>query len=294
MRKNKKLLLGIAVSVVISAGTHATWAQSVPEGSAPQTVPAPVMEEPVFSVLTDKVHDINARLNSAASEHYHGFTSVRGQDVILDLRGQQHIKVERHVGGAWTLVTDKGLNILKNLTPGEEIIIRVAHNQATAFGGGQYSMVFGSYPVLKEFEVKGEENVLRIPYGYSEPAWLPGQAHKEVTVTAEFTDTTGAPLEGGLVGFGLKFDGGYRENITGTLVSDSEGEASTLLKIGTCQRGNEARDFVDYSRGYNNKWRTNYQVGDYVFQNRLAGAAVSAKYNFGHICHQRLISSTRS
>jgi len=294
MRKNKKLLLGIAVSVAISAGAHATWAQTVPEVSAPQTATAPVMEEPVFSVLTDKVHDINARLNSAASEHYHGFTSVRGQDVILDLRGQQHIKVERHVGGAWTLVTDKGLNILKNLTPGEEIIIRVAHNQAAAFGGGGYSMVFGSYPVLKDFEVKGEENVLRIPYGYSEPAWLPGQAHKEVTVTGQFTDTTGAPLEGGVVAFGLRFDGGYRENITGTLVSDSQGKASTLLKIGACQGGNEARDFVDYSQGYNNKWRTNYRVGDYVFQNRLTGDAVSAKYNFGHICHQRLISSTRS
>lgn len=294
MRKNKKLLLGIVVSAAISAGTHAAWAQTVPEGPAPQTATAPVMEEPVFNVLTDKVHDINARLNSAASEHYHGFTSLRGQKVILDLRGQQHIKVERHVGGAWTLVTNNGLNILTNLTPGEEIIIRVTHNQTSAFGGGQYSMVFGSYPVLKEFDVKGEENVLRIPYGYSEPAWLPGQAHKEVTVTGQFTDTTGAPLEGGLVAFGLKFDGGYKENITGKLVSDSEGKASTLLKIGTCQGGNEARDFVDYSKGYNNTWRTNYRVGDYYFMNFLASGSLSAKYNFGHICHQRLISSTRS
>jgi hypothetical protein len=294
MRKNKKLLLGIVVSAAISAGTHAAWAQTVPEEPAPQTAAAPVMEEPVFNVLTDKVHDINARLNSAASEHYHGFTSVRGQNVILDLRGQQHIKVERHVGGAWTLVTNNGLNILTNLTPGEEIILRVTHNQAAAFGGGQYSMVFGSYQVLKKFDLQGEGNVLRIPYGYSEPEWLPGQAHKEVTVTAEFTDTTGAPLEGGLVAFGLKFDGGYRENITGKLVSDHEGQASTLLEIGACQGGNEARDFVDYSQGYNNKWRTSYRLGNYVFQNPLTGDSVSASYKFGHICHQRLIRSTRS
>jgi len=294
MRKNKKLLLGIAVSVAISAGTHATWAQTVPEGSAPQTATAPVMEEPVFNVLTDKVHDISARLNSAASEHYHGFTSVRGQDVILDLRGQQHIKVERHVGGAWTLVTDKGLNILKNLTPGEEIILKVTHNQATAFGGGQYSMVFGSYPVLKEFEVKGEENVLRIPYGYSEPEWLPGQAHKEVTVTAEFTDTTGAPLEGGKANFSLEFDGGYRATINDSLFSGSEGKVSKVLEIGSCQGGAQARDFVDFRQGYNNKWRTNYRTGYYVFVNSLTRGSVSAEYNFGHICHQRLISSTRS
>jgi len=294
MRKNKKLLLGIAVSVAISAGAHATWAQTVPEVSAPQTATAPVMEEPVFSVLTDKVHSLSAGLNSAASEHYYGFTALRGQDVILDLKSQQHIKVERHVSGGWTLVTDKGLNILKNLTPGEEIIIKVTHNQAAAFGGGGYSMVFGSYPVLKDFEVKGEENVLRIPYGYSEPEWLPGQAHKEVTVTAEFTDTTGAPLEGALVGFGLKFDGGYRDSIKVPIFSDEKGKASRLIEVGQCQGGHQSRDFVDYSQGYNNTWRTNYRLGSYVFVNHFAGNSASASYKFGHICHQRLISSTRS
>jgi hypothetical protein len=55
MRKNKRLLLGIVVSAAISAGTHAAWAQTVPEGSAPQTAAAPAMEESVFNVLTDKV-----------------------------------------------------------------------------------------------------------------------------------------------------------------------------------------------------------------------------------------------
>jgi len=294
MRKNKKLLLGIAVSVAISASTHATWAQTVPEVSAPQTATAPVMEEPVFNVLTDKVHSLSAGLNSAASEHYYGFTVLRGQDVILDLKGQQHIKVERHVGGVWTLVTDKGLNILKNLTPGEEIIIRVTHNQAAAFGGGGYSMVFGSYPVLKDFEVKGEENVLRIPYGYSHPAWLPGQVHKEAILQVQFTDTAGAPLEGGVASFIIGFEGNYRPLINVPLSSGTEGTALKLVEIGRCEGGNEARDFVDYSKGYNNKWRTNYRIGNYTVVNELAGRTVSVPYTLGHICHQRLISSTRS
>lgn len=294
MRNNKKLLLGMVVSAVISAGPLSAWAQSVPEGSATQTATAPVMEEPVFNVLTDKVHTVGTRLNSAVSEHYYGFTAVRGQDVILDLKSQQHIKVERHVGGAWAPVTVKGISVLKNLKPGEEIIIRVTHNQAVAFNGGQYSLVFGSYPVLKDFDLKPEENVLRIPYGYSDPVWLPGQAHKEATVVAQFTDTTGAPLEGGTARFGLKFGGRYRENITGALTSDSEGKALGLLQIGLCQGRTQARDFVNYSKGYNNTWRTHYQVGHYVFQNLQAGEPVSEKYTFGHICHQRLISSRRS
>ncbi|MCD5969671.1 hypothetical protein [Pseudomonas quasicaspiana] len=294
MLKNKKLLLGMVVSAVISAGSHSAWAQTVPEGSATQTASAPVMEEPVFNVLTDKVHTVGTRLNSAVSEHYYGFTAVRGQDVILDLKSQQHIKVERHVGGAWVPVTVKGISVLKNLKPGEEIIIRVTHNQAVAFNGGQYSLVFGSYPVLMDFDLNPEENVLRIPYGYSDPAWLPGQAHKEATVVAQFTDTTGAPLEGGIVSFRLNFNGGYRENISDAVISDGSGRVTKLLEIGPCQGGDQARDYFEYRQGYNNTWRTNYHVGEYYYLNYLVRGEVSEKYNFGHICHQRLISSKRS
>jgi hypothetical protein len=210
------------------------------------------------------------------------------------LREQQHIKVERHVGGAWTLVTDKGLNILKNLTQGEENIIRATHNQATAFEGGQYSMVFGTYPVLKQFDLKGEENVLRIPWGYGHPAWLPAQAHKDAMLEVQFTDTAGAPLEGGVASFVIGFEGNYRPLINVPLSSDEEGKALRLVDLGKCEGGNEARDFVDYSKGYNNTWRTQYRVGQYVVVNELAGKALSASYALGHICHQRLISSKRS
>jgi len=249
MLKNKKLLLGMVVSAVISAGSHSAWAQTVPEGSATQTASAPVMEEPVFNVLTDKVHTVGTRLNSAVSEHYYGFTAVRGQDVILDLKSQQHIKVERHAGGAWVPVTVKGISVLKNLKPGEEIIIRVTHNQAVAFNGGQYSLVFGSYPVLKDFDLKGEENVLRIPYGYSIPEWLPGQAHKEATLKVLFTDTAGAPLEGGTATFVFRFNGDYKPLISFTLSSDQEGRALKPVELGRCEGGDEARDFVNYSKG---------------------------------------------
>lgn len=294
MHKNNKLLLGVVVFAALSAGTVTAWAQIVPELSAIPAVTAPTLEEPVFNVLTDKVHTISARLNSAASEHYYGFTALRGQDVLLDLKNQQHIKVERHVGGAWTLITDEGLNTLRNLTLGEEIIIRVTHNPAAVFNGGQYALVFGSYPVLKQFDLQGEANVLRILYGYSEPAWLPGQAHKQATVMAQFTDTTGAPLEGGSVSFSIEFDGSYRESLRGKLISGNQGNASSQLEFGPCQGGAQARDFVDYSRGYNNTWRTNYRTGYYVFANSVTPNSVSAHYNFGHICHQRLISSKRS
>lgn len=294
MFKNKKLLSGLAVSAAILAGAHSVWAQAVPEGAISQTAAASTVEEPVFNVLTDKVHSLSARLNSAASEHYYGFTALRGQDVLLDLKGQQSIKVERHVAGVWELITDRGPNTLKNLMPGEEIIIRVTHNPAAAFGEGQYSLVFGSYPVLKNFELKGEEDVLRIPYGYAHPAWLPAQAYKDATLEAQFTDTTGAPLEGGIGRFVLGFNEGYKPSISILLFSDKDGKALNMIELGRCEGGNEANDFVDYSRGYNNTWRTHYRVGQYAVVNELAGKTLSAQYTLGHICHQRLISSKKS
>lgn len=293
MRKNNKLLLGIVVSAVLSAGTHAAWAQAVVEGSVAQVSPAPTVEEPVFSVLSDKIHNINGRLNSSASEHYYGFTSLRGQDVLLDSTSRQHIKVERHVDGAWTLIS--GRNTLKGLKPGEEIILRVTHNQSTPFGGGEYSLVFGSYPVLKEFKFHDEEAVLRIPYGYAYPDWLPTQAYKQARIEVQFTDTSGAPLEGAKAGFGLNFDGAYRESISFHLFSNVEGKASRLVEFGRCEGGTQARDFVEYSRGYNNTWRSYYRTGGYVVLNSMVGVTINPEgYNLAHICRQQLVSSRPS
>jgi hypothetical protein len=110
----------------------------------------------------------------------------------------------------------------------------------------------------------------------------------------QFTDTAGAPLEGGVASFVIGFEGNYRPLINVPLSSDEEGKALRLVDLGKCEGGNEARDFVDYSKGYNNTWRTQYRVGQYVVVNELAGKALSASYALGHICHQRLISSKRS
>ncbi len=249
----------------------------------------------MFSVLSDKIHNINARLNSSASEHYYGFTSLRGQDVLLDLQGQQHIKVERHVAGAWMLIAKSGRNTLKGLKPGEEIILRITHNQTRPFDGGKYSLVFGSYPVLKEFKFHDEEAILRIPYGYAEPEWLPTQAYKHARIEVQFTDTSGAPLEGAKAGFGLDFDGGYRKNIRFYFFSDSEGKASQLVEFGRCEGGAQARDFVEYSRGYNNTWRSYYRTGSYVVMNYLVGVVANPEgYNLAHICRQKLVGSKPS
>jgi len=293
MRKNKKILLGVVVSAVLSAATHAAQSDTVVDARV-ASASAPAVEQPVFSVLADKVHDVSARLNSSASEHYYGFTALRGQDVLLDMKGQQHIKVERHVGGTWTSVTDLGRNTLRGLTPGEEIIIRVTHNQAMPYTDGQYSLVLGSYPVLKEFKFHDEETVLRIPYGHAYPEWLPTQAYRQARIEVRFTDTTGAALEGGLADFVLGF-GGYRAPIHVVLSSNNEGKASQLIEFGPCEGGAQARDFVNYSGGYNNTWRSYYRVGSYViFDSRLGVPVNPEGYKLAHICYQKLVSSKPS
>jgi len=136
--------------------------------------------------------------------------------------------------------------------------------------------------------------VLRIPYGYSQPAWLPSQAYKEAMLEVKFADTTGAALEGGVASFVLGFHGNYRPSINFTLTSDKEGKALKWVELGRCEGGSEAADFVEYSKGYNNTWRTQYRRGKYLVVNELSGRALSASFTLGHICHQRLISSKPS
>jgi len=136
---------------------------------------------------------------------------------------------------------------------------------------------------------------LRIPYGYAYPEWLPTQAYKQARIEVQFTDTSGSPLEGAKAGFGLNFDGAYRESISFHLFSNIEGKASRLVEFGRCEGGAQAWDFLEYSRGYNNVWRSYYRTGYYVVRNSMLDVSVnSGGYNLAHICRQQLVSSTPS
>lgn len=111
-------------------------------------------------------------------------------------------KVEYYENGGWH-THNLETKVFSNLTPGAEVIIRVTPREQTNATNIAYTLNFGSYPVLKKYDLHGEPGVIRIPSGYSQPGWLATQVYKEALLEVTFTDTKGAPLEGGIAYFSL-------------------------------------------------------------------------------------------
>ncbi|WP_431194226.1 hypothetical protein [Pseudomonas viridiflava] len=239
---------------------------------------------------------MNDALTSRYPVHYYGFVSQRGQDVILMFPGgnptTQAWKVEYYENGNW-VAHNLPSKVFSNLEPGAELIIRVTPGNQQHGTSIPYSLNFGSYPVLKKYDLHDEPGVIRIPSGYSEPGWLATQVYKEALLEVKFTDTKGAPLEGGVALFVLKYK---EDNATAQLLltSDTNGLASRKVELGRCDGGTEALDFVDKHLGFNT-WRSYYKVAVYAIGNNSAGNTVNAPHTFtlGHICTQRLIQTVR-
>lgn len=252
--------------------------------------------EPKFVVLEDKLHTIKDSLTNQHPVHYYGFVANRGQDVILGFLGGDPVKntwkVEYYEKGEWT-THNLNTKVFSNLAPEAEVIIRVMPRHPEKGSNIPYSLNFGSYPVLKKYDLHDEPGVIRIPSGYTEPGWLATQVYKEALLEVKFEDTKGAPLEGGVIVFALK----YREENTAVkllLTSDASGFASRKIELGRCYDGTEAQDFVDKNKGFNT-WRSYYKVANYTIMNlALAPHAVTPKtFYLGHICTQRLVHTVR-
>lgn len=293
-------LLSALLAAGMASGVQATTETQSPidvSDQTPATQPEMTQElaEPRFLILQDKFHHMTDSLTNRHPIHYYGFVAARGQDVLLALLdGNPAIqlwKVEYYENGVWIL-QNTNTKVFSKLAPGAELIIRVSPRHPGKEKNISYSINFGSNPVLKSYDLHDEPGVIRIPSGYSEPSWLATQAYKEAFLDAKFTDTTGAPLEGGLIEFTLRFKGGDPTKLL--LLSDANGSVSKRIELGRCYGGAEARDFVDKHTGFNT-WRTYYKVAGYTTQNLSAGTAseMPHAYYLGHICTQRLIQTVR-
>jgi hypothetical protein len=284
------------LSAFLTAGLTAVAQANTKQAVASQPAASREISEPKFVVLQDKLHLMNDSLTSRHPDHYYGFVAQRGQDVLLTFPGGDPVKeawkVEYYEKGDWH-VQNLETKVFSNLAPGAEVIIRITPRDPASKANISYALNFGSYPVLKKYDLHDEPGVIRIPSGYTEPGWLATQAYKEVLLEVKFTDTKDAPLEGGLAYFRLLFDkdsGAVRH----TLVSDADGSASRRVELGRCSGGKQARDFVHKQRGFDT-WRSYYKVGDYSIQN-LSLAATGKKphtFQLGHICSQKLVQTVR-
>lgn len=288
---------GLTCGASASTDTQQTAALS-PNGDAvtPQAAASQEFAEPKFIVLEDKLHSINDSLTSRHPVHYYGFVAKRGQNIILGLHGDNPVKnawkVEYYQDGEWHTQNMK-TKVFSGLKTEAEVIIRVMPRHPEKGTNIAYSLNFGSYPVLKKYDLHDEPGVIRIPGGYTEPGWLATQVYKEALLEVKFEDTKGAPLEGGVILFALK----YREENTAVkllLTSDASGFASRKIELGRCYDGTEAQDFVDKNKGFNT-WRSYYKVANYAIMNLALSPHTVTPNTFylGHICTQRLVQTIR-
>lgn len=262
-------------------------------GSQGAVDPATLAErkQPKFIILEDQVHSITGQLDPDSAEHYYGFTSLRGQDVLLAFpEGDPELnkwKVDADVDGRWETQNFQS-KVFKNLKAGEHVIIRVSHRDGASANPLPYRMTFGSYPVMKRYELLDEPGVLRIPSGKNQPEWLATQLYKEAVLEVEFSDTKNAALRGGVAALVIKFAEGDPV-IRRLVVSGADGRASSKIELGKCYGGQEAAPFEEKTRGFNT-WRSWYRPGAYNVVNLTLSnlAPKPHKYYIGHICTQSI------
>lgn len=307
MNKGHKLQLGrwllpiLATVGFLSVANATNQADHASTTSASDNVTASSTEnqdtaQPKFEVLRDKLNLINDALTGRHPVHYYGFVAQRGQDVLLKIPSayppNEPWKVEFYEKGEWN-VQNSDIKVFSKLEPGAEIIVRVTPRSSLTQPNMPYSINFGSYPVLQDYNLHDEPGVIRIPSGHTEPAFLQTQVYKEALLDIKFTDTKGAPLAGASALFAYKYHGD-KTLVSLILTSDAAGVASRRVDFGRCYGGTEAQDFVDKQRGFNT-WRSYYKAASYSIQSLSAGNIANAPHTFylGHICTQNLLNTVR-
>lgn len=292
--------------VVMEATDQLVGEAAVPDALLP-VVEAPIVEPevstaveaPVYDVLSDKINQIENTLESLSAVHHYSFTSVRGQDVVLGTPKRATFntlwKVEYQVdGGKWEQKKSRGPEAFKGLNPGSVINIRVSGLSGDAAADRSYNVVLGSYPHMS-YDLHDEEGLLKIPYGFAEPAFLATQAIQKALLEVRFWDSKGEPLEGAVIKFDLGRLGDTPLAFK-ILTSGPDGKASELVEFRKCEDGFSAQNFR-YKQGYGiNVWATKYQVAQYTGKNILLEALADEPhvYNFGHICKRYLVNWFRN
>lgn len=298
MIKNKKIegsMIGASLALVMcTASALEVKGELVVEHVSAYT-PAASVSSSLEEKLSDELHTKTATLEAADAIHYYSFSAVRGQKVLLgdsvQHDGPVFFEIEYLEGGEWKKKIESS-KVFSGLEPGAEIKIRVSHKKDQPYSQRPYTFVFGSSPVLKEYQLKDQYRMKRIPSGYTQPSFLPVQGSIEAQLEASFTDSVGSPLKGAIGLFEMKLSESRMRPVVVWVVSDAAGQVSKTVSFERCYGGRETADIeIFYGPG---TWRSYYYVGTYRLENaypdRLAQTAEQEGDRvFGHVCGHRKV-----
>ncbi len=247
--------------------------------------------------LSDALHVKREVLASPDDVHYYSFTAVRGQKVVVarapDYIDEVFWDIELLDSGEWKPLPETTM-VFSGLVPGSEIQIRVSYKKDAVFIPQPYGVVFGSYPVLKEFKLRDQYGIRRIPSGHTQPSFLLVQGYTEANIEAYFVDSLDTPLKGALGRLDMSLAESRIKPFFKDVVSDENGKINEVVSFERCYGGRES-DEINWFYGPG-IWRSYYYVGRYRFTSVVSEQHGSAEASeddqvFGHICQHRKIKS---
>lgn len=247
--------------------------------------------------LSDALHVKREVLASPDDVHYYSFIAVRGQKVVVarapDFIDEVFWDIELLDSGEWKPLPETTM-VFSGLVPGSEIQIRVSYKKGAVFIPQPYGIVFGSYPVLKEFKLRDRYGIKRIPSGHTQPSFLPVQGYTEANIEAYFVDSLDTPLKGALGRLDMSLAESRIKPFFKDVVSDENGKINEVVSFERCYGGRES-DEINWFYGPG-IWRSYYYVGRYRFTSVVSEQHGSAEASeddqvFGHICQHRKIKS---
>lgn len=257
------------------------------------------------TIIPDGMHTYLANSDSAIDYDYYSFTAIRGQDLGVYFEGTSNNSnswiLELYNGGQWVAL-NRNIGVkLENLTPNYRVDIRVRPNP-TQLPTPQmfYRLIFGSLPASSDVSLTGESNFIRIPYSAPVP-FMTTQTLGELRLNVTARDSKGGAIPGITAILNIyKADpnGGPAIYTPHSVTLGSNGNANTYINLGSCHSSYQV-DFQDYSQGYINTWRTNFDYGEWHlnylgFGNQGGFGSSNTLITMGHICKQQLISSIKN
>lgn len=257
------------------------------------------------TIVPDGMHTYIANSDNSIDYDYYSFTAIRGQNIGVYFKGTANNSnrwiLELYNGGQWVALNkDIGVK-LENLTPNYRVDIRVRPNLAQLpTPQMNYRLIFGSIPASSDVSLTGESNFVQIPYS-APVTFMTTQALRELRLNVTARDSKGGVIPGVTAVLNIyKADpnGGPAIHTPHSVTLGSNGSANTYINLGTCQ-SNYQVDFQDYSQGYINTWRTNFDYGEWYlnypeFGDQGGFGTFKTRITLGHICKQQLISSVKN
>ncbi|KZN50880.1 hypothetical protein [Pseudoalteromonas luteoviolacea] len=260
------------------------------------------------TILPDQLNKVVGNLDGILDIDHYAFEAKRGQEVLLkflDPGNTGEFVLEYLEAGAWVEVPLAKGKLITPAQAGEYQIVRVRPNYSLPNNPASvYQLTLGSNVAsYAQHAVEPDANMLRVPYSVQSSPYMTTQTYQKLTWSLILQDSTGHPVEGGQAHF-IKWSdynnmAGANAEIT-SAVSDAQGRISEVIDLGRCTWGRDEAIHTQYSMGYENRWRSRYNIGAWRVQIPSGldsyigiGGNRHSVVTLGHICDQDLLSSTR-